>query len=74
MGMIFVHKIMRKEALLCRPCATSQLVGDLIFTVILGWWSVMSLFANPACIAEDIAQLSAVRKMAQPAVAGEGTP
>lgn len=67
--MILVHKTMRKQALLCRPCATSQLVGDLIFTVILGWWSVMSLFANPVCIAEDVAQLSAVRKMAQPAVA-----
>ena len=74
LGMIFAHKTMRKQGLLCRPCATSQLVGDLIFTAVLGWWSVISLFANPACIAEDIAQLSAVRKMGQPVTAGQGTP
>jgi hypothetical protein len=49
-----------------------------VFTAVLGWWSVVSLFANIAFVADDLAALSAARKMAAPAVsvaaAGEASP
>ena len=66
LGLLFAHKTFRSQALLCRSCATSRLTGDLIFTAILGWWSIVSLFTNVGCIAEDVAALSEVRKMATP--------
>jgi hypothetical protein len=69
LGLLYGHKTFRKQALLCRECATRQLTGDLIFTVILGWWSIISLFANVAFIGGDLAALSEARKMEAPAQA-----
>jgi hypothetical protein len=66
LGLLFAHKTFRRQGLLCRDCATRRLTGDLVFTAILGWWSIISLFANAAFIAADIAELSAARKMADP--------
>jgi hypothetical protein len=66
LGLLYGHKTFRGQRLLCRPCATRRLAGDLVFTVLLGWWSIVSLFANIAFIAADIAELSAARKMAAP--------
>jgi hypothetical protein len=77
LGLLLTHKTFRTQLLLCRKCATSQVVTDLIFTVILGWWSIMSVFVNVGCIADDIAELSTIRNMEQPAEAigsgGEAT-
>lgn len=66
LGLLFGHKTFRAQALLCRECAIRQLTGDLIFTAILGWWSIVSLFANVAFIAGDMTELSAARKMETP--------
>jgi hypothetical protein len=78
LGLLWTHKTFRVQALLCRECAVRQLTADLIFTAVLGWWSVVSLFANIAFVADDLAALSAARKMAAPAVsvaaAGEASP
>jgi hypothetical protein len=67
LGLLWTHKTFRKQALLCRECGTRQLTGDLIFTAILGWWSIVSIFANVAFIADDVSALSAVKKMDPPA-------
>jgi hypothetical protein len=66
LGLIYAHKTFRTQGLLCRECATRRLAGDLAFTLILGWWSLVSLFANAAFIVADITELSAARKMATP--------
>ncbi len=77
LGLLYAHKAFRTQALLCRSCGVRRLTGDLIFTVILGWWSIVSLFANVGFIAGNVSELSAVRKMdtpVQPLTAAGETP
>jgi hypothetical protein len=66
LGLIYAHKTFRTQQLLCRGCATQKLAADLAFTIILGWWSIVSVFANVAFITADITELSATRKMTAP--------
>ena len=69
LGLLYAHKTFHVEKLLCRECAIRRLTSDLIFTAILGWWSLVSLVANVAFIIKDMAELSAARKMAPPGAA-----
>jgi hypothetical protein len=64
LGLILTHKTFTRQLLLCRSCATSRLTMDLIFTSLLGWWSILSPIVNAACITDDIASLSRARKLA----------
>jgi hypothetical protein len=68
-GMIFYGKTWRRQMLLCSQHAHKTLTGDLVFSLLLGWWGVWSFFINIAGVAEQIAELASLKSLPAPAPA-----
>ncbi len=54
---------------MCRQHAMQALTSDLAFSLILGWWGVLSFFINLAGVIEQIAAIGKVRGLPQQAAA-----
>lgn len=66
LGLIFYGKTWQRQHLLCRAHARSVLAGDLAFSVVLGWWGVLSLFINAGVVIAQIQALAQAGRLAAP--------
>jgi hypothetical protein len=66
LGLIVFGKTWQRQQLLCRNHARMVLAGDLVFSAVLGWWGVLSLFINAGVVIAQIQSLSGVSGLAAP--------
>jgi hypothetical protein len=76
-GVILLARTETLKKPLCRDCGLGIAGEYLTFSLIVGWWSPLSLIMNPICILGDIAARRQLRRLPAPtgpAAAGERRP
>ncbi len=66
LGMIFFGKTWEKQGVWCKEHARAQVAVDLVFTLVLGWWGVISFFVTLVLLPGLVAELSKIAGMAAP--------
>jgi len=73
-GMVVMFKMSSVKAPLCRDHAIEVGRRFLRSTLALGWWGVISFFANFVAIGVDLRSLRKARRLAPPVPATDATP
>jgi hypothetical protein len=66
LGLILYGKTWRTVRLLCREHGEAQVNGDLAFTMLLGWWGIISVFVNAKIVIDQLAQSKKLTSLAPP--------
>ena len=67
LGMIVYGRTMSRQAVLCSAHGRSLVAGDLVKTLLLGWWGVMSFFINLILVPTQIAELAKAGRIGESA-------
>ena len=66
LGMIFFGKTWERQGIWCKEHARARVAADLTFTLVLGWWGVISFFITLVMLPALVAELSKIAGMEPP--------
>ncbi|MYQ44592.1 hypothetical protein GTW40_05845 [Streptomyces sp. SID4985] len=73
-GMIVIMRSLRRQGVLCRPCALATFRDMQANTLVAGWWGPLSAVITPFVLLINLGALSRVKKLPEPVAYGPRPP
>lgn len=66
-GMVVVMRFLRRQGVFCRTCALASFRDMQADTMVMGWWSPLSVLITPFVLLANLSALSGIRRIPEPA-------
>ncbi|MEU9401575.1 hypothetical protein [Streptomyces sp. NPDC048242] len=73
-GMVVIMRSLRRQGVLCRPCALATFRDMQANTLVAGWWGPLSAVITPFVLLLNLGALSRIKKLPEPVAYGPRPP